>query len=67
MFQMKTTFNERRPKMEEYIKYQKCNILATTGLNFPKFETLAYVPKANLTNVSNEDDLQMEDDLKYQK
>ena len=37
MFQMKTTSNGRWPQMEDYLKYQKCNISATTGRIFPKF------------------------------
>jgi hypothetical protein len=37
MFQMKTTSNGRWPQMEDYLKYQKWNISATTGRIFPKF------------------------------
>ena len=37
MFQMKMTSNERRPQMEDYIKYHKWNISATTGRIFPIF------------------------------
>ena len=37
MFQMKTTSNERRPQMEDYLKYQKWDISATTSQIFHKF------------------------------
>jgi hypothetical protein len=43
--------------MEDYLKYQKCNISVTTGRIFPKFQTLGYMTKENFANVSNEDDL----------
>ena len=34
MFKIKTTSNGRRPQMEDYLKYQKWNISAATGLIF---------------------------------
>ena len=58
MCKMNITSNGRRPQMEDYLRYQKWNISATTGQIFPKFYTKAYVNKANVTNFSNEDDLQ---------
>ena len=42
--------------MDDYLKYQKWNISATTGQIFPKFYTC--MTKAKFTNVSNEDDFQ---------
>ena len=39
-------------------KYQKQNILATTGWILLKFETTDYGTKPKGTKVSNEDDLQ---------
>ena len=39
MFQMKTTCTGRRHQMEDYLKYQKWNISATTNRIFPKFWT----------------------------
>ena len=37
IFQMKTTYNRRRHQKEDYFKYQKWNISATTGRMFSKF------------------------------
>jgi hypothetical protein len=36
IFQMKKTSNGRLPEMEDYLKYQKWNISATTGQIFLK-------------------------------
>ena len=35
MFKMKTKYNGRQHQMEDYLKYQKLNISATTGRIFP--------------------------------
>ena len=37
MCKMNITSNGRRPQMEDYLRYQKWNISATTGQIFPKF------------------------------